>query len=430
MSAGEPPEGHPSSWYAATARDIGELKSLRGAERADVCVIGAGFTGLAAALNLAERGMSVVVLEAERAGFGASGRNGGMIGSGQSRDVLELEKAFGVVRSQQLWQLARLGKLEIQARIAQHGIDCDLQKGQLVGVHSERYLGRSNEMAEVLASRYDYPECHALDEDGVRGMVATEDFLEGLYDAGAMTLHPLNFCLGLASAAREAGVRIYERTPVTRFSRTDPATVSTEEGSVSASFVVLACNGYLGSLEPRLADTMVPVNNFMIATEPLDEQRAAMLIGGRFGVNDTRPAVSYFRLTDDRRLLFGGGEGYRGEFPDDIADFVRPHLLKVFPQLDDLSIEYAWGGTVGVTMERLPHVGRLEPNVYFAHGYNGHGISIANLAGKLMAEAIDGQAKRFDMMATLPVTPFPDGTRQTYPGMVLGTLYNALKDRL
>ena len=268
MSAAEPAERYPSSWYAATAQGFGEAQPLRGAERADVCVVGGGFTGLSAALNLAERGMSVVVLEAERVGFGASGRNGGMIGSGQRKDVLELERSFGLERSQELWQLAELGKLEIQARVAQYGIDCDLQKGQLVGVHSKRYLKWPNEMAEALADRYAYPECHALDTEGVRSMVATEDFVGGLYDAGAMSLHPLNYCLGLASAAWQAGVRIYEGTRVTRYSRTDPATVSTDEGSVSASFVVLACNGYLGSLESRIAGTMMPVNNFMIATEP------------------------------------------------------------------------------------------------------------------------------------------------------------------
>lgn len=430
MTAAESAERYPSSWYAATANGFAEPEALRGAERADVCVIGAGFTGLSAALNLAERGMSVVVLEAERAGFGASGRNGGIVGSGQRRDVLELEETFGLERSQQLWQLAELGKLEIRARVAGHGIDCDLQKGQLVGVHSKRYLGRPHELAEALASRYAYPECHALDEEGVLSMVATEDFIEGFYDAGAMALHPLNYCLGLASAARQAGVRIYEQTRVTRYSRTDPATVSTQQGSVSASFVVLACNAYLGSLESRVAGALLPVNGFMVATEPLNEQRAAMLIGGRFGVRDTRTIANYFRLTEDGRLLFGGGENYRRRFPDDIAGFVRPHLLRMFPQLDDVAIEYAWGGTLGITMKRLPHLGRLEPNVYFAHGYNGHGISIASLAGKLLAEAIGGQAERFDMMATLPAARFPGGTLSRYPGTVLGMLYYAIKDRL
>ncbi len=430
MTAAQKPERYPSSWYAATAEGLTEPEPLRGAERADVCVIGAGFTGLSAALNLAERGMKVVVLEAERVGFGASGRNGGLIGSGQCKDVLELEKTFGLERSQQLWQLAELGKLEIRSRVVQHGIQCDLQKGQLVGVHSKRYLGMANEMAEALANRYAYPECHALDAEGVRSMVATEDFVEGIYDAGAMTLHPLNYCLGLAAGAREAGVRIYEKTRVTRYSRTDPATVTTEEGSVSASFVVLACNGYLGSLESRVAGMLLPINNFMIATEPLNEQRAAMLIGGRFGVHDTRFVVNYFRLTEDGRLLFGGGENFRRDFPKDIAGFVRPYMLKIFPQLEDVAIDYAWGGTVGLTMKQMPHLGRLEPNVYFAQGYSGHGVPIANLAGKLIAEAIGGQAERFDMMATLPVSRFPGGTLLRYPGMVLGMLYYALRDRL
>ena len=430
MSENAATAGYPQSWYAATANGFDEPEALKGAERADVCVIGAGFTGLSAAINLAERGMSVVVLEADRVGFGASGRNGGMIGSGQRRDVLEIEARYGLERSQELWQLAELGKLEIRSRIAQHGIDCDLQKGQVIGVHSKRYLGSSNELADALAARYAYPDCHALDKEGVQSMVATEDFVEGLYDADAMALHPLNYCLGLAAAAREAGVRIYERTRVTRYSRSDPATVSTAEGSVSASFVVLACNGYLGSLERRVAGMIMPINNFVIATEPLNEQRASMLIGGRFGVHDTRFVVNYFRLTDDGRLLFGGGENYRRGFPKDIAGFVRPNMLKTFPQLDDVPIDYAWGGTLSITLRRMPHFGRLEPNLYFAHGYSGHGISIANLAGKLMAEAIGGQAERFDLMASLPATRFPGGTLLRYPGMVLGMLYYSLKDRL
>ncbi len=430
MTATEAPDRYPSSWYTATAEGYADPEVLRGAERADVCVIGAGYTGLSAALNLVERGMSVVVLEAERVGFGASGRNGGTVGSGQREDVLETEKRYGLERSQELWQLAELGKLEIRSRIAQHGIDCDLQRGQLLGVHKKSYSGRANELADALAERYAYPECHALDKEGVQSMVATEDFVEGLYDADAMTLHPLNYCLGLAAAARKAGVRIYERTRVLRYSRTEPSTVSTEEGSVSANFVVLACNGYLRSLEPRVAGTLMPIDNFMIATEPLNEQRAAMLIGGRFGVHDTRFVVNYFRLTNDERLLFGGGVTYRRGGPGDIAGLVRPRMLQIFPQLDDVAIDYAWGGTLGITVKRMPHLGRLEPNVYFAHGYSGHGISIANLAGKLVSEAIGGQAERFDIMASLPASRFPGGRLLRYPGMVLGMLYYALKDRL
>jgi len=236
--------------------------------------------------------------------------------------------------------------------------------------------------------------------------------------------------LGIARAARESGVRIYENSRVTSYSRTDPATVTTGDGSVQASFIVLACNGYLGKLEPRVAGKIMPINNFVIATEPLGKKRAQELIAGRFGTHDTRFVVNYFRLSDDRRLLFGGGENYRRGFPRDIAGFVRPYMLQLFPQLHDVRIDYAWGGTLGVTVNRLPHIGRLSPNLYFGQGYSGHGIPTANFAGKVIAEAIAGTASRFDVFAGLPIPEFPGGTLLRYPGMVLGMLYYAIKDRL
>lgn len=407
-----------------------ESASLAGAERADVCVIGGGFTGLSAALNLAEQGMDVVLLEAESIGFGASGRCGGLIGSGQRREVLETEEMFGYPKSRLLWDFAEAAKDEIRHRVSKHAIDCDLQKGQLVGVHKESYLGWAAEMSDVLAERYDYPNTHALDADATRAMVATDTFLEGFFDSNAATIHPLNYTLGLARAAREAGVRIFENTRVSKYTKTEPATVTTANGSVTAAFVVLACNGYLGNLEPRVASKIMPINNFMIATGPLGEERASQLISGRYGIHDTRFVVNYFRLSDDHRLLFGGGENYRPGFPRNIAAFVRPHMLKLFPQLQDVPIDYAWGGTLSVTVNRLPHVGRLEPNLWYAQGYSGHGISTANFAGKVIAEAIAGTAERFDVLAGLPMKTFPGGTLLRYPGMVLGMLYYALKDRL
>ena len=403
---------------------------LEGEHRADVCVIGGGFTGLSAALNLAERGMQVVLLEAERIGFGASGRCGGLIGSGQRIDVLDAEEIFGHARSKLLWDFAEMAKQEIRDRVAKHNIDCDLQKGQLVGIHKKRYLGWAAESSDALAERYDYPDTHALDREATRAMVATDSFLEGFFDPNAATIHPLNYVLGLANAAREAGVSIYEGSRVTAYTRTDPTMVSTDKGSVTASFVVLACNGYLGKLEPRVAGKMMPINNFMIATEPLGEERCSKLISGRYGVHDTRFVVNYFRLSDDHRLLFGGGENYRPGFPRDIAAFVRPSMLELFPQLDDVAIDYAWGGTLSVTVNRLPHVGRLQPNLFFGQGYSGHGISTASFAGKLIAEAITGMAERFDVFAKLPMRTFPGGTLLRYPGMVLGMLYYSMKDRL
>ena len=422
--------GYPESYYAATAAGVVEHPPLQGAIKADVCVIGGGYTGLSAALNLAEAGLDVVLLEAERVGWGASGRNGGLIGSGQRKDVLDLEKEFGYERSREFWAFGEAAKNEIRERVARHGIDCDLQYGQVEGVHKKSYAGFPAEYAKALVERYDYPHVRALSRDEVRAMVATDTFLEGLHDTQAMSIHPLNFALGLARAAREAGVRIYEHSRVTGYTRTDPTTVSTAAGKVDASFVVLGCNGYLGRLEPRVAGRIMPINNFMIATEPLGEARARALIRERNCVHDTRFVVNYFRTSADHRLLFGGGENYRAGFPKDIAAFVRPHMLKLFPQLQDARVDYAWGGTLSVTVKRMPHLGRLAPNLYFAHGFSGHGISTSIFSGKIIAEAITGTAGRFDVMAGIRTLPFPGGTLLRYPGMVLGMLYYTLKDRL
>lgn len=422
--------GHPDSYYLATAKGLEDRPTLKEELTADVCVIGAGFTGLSAALNLAELGMSVVVLEAERVGYGASGRNGGLVGSGQRQDVLEAEEQFDVARSRQLWNFAELAKQEIKNRVEKHNIPCDLQKGQLVGVHKKSYLGWAQQLADALTERYDYPFCRALNAQETYEYVATSDFVEGLYDTEALNLHPLNYTLGLARAASDAGVRIFENSRVTSYTKTDPAVVTTATGSVKASFIVLACNGYLGNLEPRSAGKIMPINNFMIATEPLGEDRAREVINGRFGVHDTRFVVNYFRLSDDHRLLFGGGENYRPGFPKDIAKFVRPYMLNLFPQLKDAGVDYAWGGTLSVTVNRLPHLGRLEPNVFFGQGYSGHGIITANFAGKVIAEAIAGVAGRFDVFAKLPMHTFPGGTLLRYPGMVLGMLYYTLRDRI
>jgi gamma-glutamylputrescine oxidase len=423
-------QGHPESYYAATALGACEHPQLQGSLQADVCVIGGGFTGLSAALNLAEQGLDVVLLEAERVGFGASGRNGGLIGSGQRKDVIEMEAQFGLQRSREFWGFAEAAKAEIRERVERHNIDCDLQDGQVEGVHKKSYLGMAAGISAALAERYDYPHARALGREETRELVATDDFLEGMYDAQAMTIHPLNYALGIATAAHAAGVRIFENSRVQSYTRSDPATVRTAEGSVTASFVVLACNGYLGKLEPRVAGKIMPINNFVIATEALGEERARSIIAGRFGIHDTRFVVNYFRLSADHRLLFGGGENYRAGFPSDIAAFVRPNMLKLFPQLNDVAIEYAWGGTLSVTVNRLPHIGRLAPNLFFAQGYSGHGISTANFAGKVIAEAIGGTAARFDVLSSLPIHTFPGGTLLRYPGMVLGMLYYSLKDRL
>lgn len=420
---------HPPSYYAATANDSTPPTPLTGDAQADVCVVGAGYTGLSAALHLAERGYSVVVLEAERIGWGASGRNGGQLGLGQRKDQRSLEEMLGREWAQRLWDLGLESNALVKDIIARHDIDCDLKPGL---IHAGWKRGDAHwlkEEVEHLASEYGYTKMRYLERDELREMVATDCYHGGILEEAGAHLHPLNYALGLARAAREKGVRIHEQSPVIEVTQTDPAIVRTSRGTVRAKHVVLACNGYLGKLEPRVAGTIMPINNFIVATEPLGE-RARELIRDDTCVQDTKFVIDYYRLSADGRLLFGGGESYSPKFPSDIAAFVRKPMLRVFPQLKDVRIDYAWGGTLAITMTRLPNFGRLAPNTVFAHGYSGQGINIATLGGKLIAEAVAGQAERFDVMAKLKAPKFPGGTLLRYPGLVAGMVFYALKDRL
>jgi gamma-glutamylputrescine oxidase len=417
------------SYYEISAHGRRDRPALGDDIDADVCVIGGGYTGLSAALHLAERGYAVVLLEAHEVGWGAAGRNGGQVGSGQRRDEAELEARFGRDTARRLWDLAEEAKRMVRERIARHAIDCDLKPGQLITAakpgHAEDLRRRAGRLAEV----YGYSQAQFVAREELPRHIASRAFHGALLDGGAMHLHPLDYALGLARACEEAGVRIFEQSRVLDYTHSEPARVRTAQATVTAGHVVLGCDGYLGRLEPRIASRNMPINNFIVATAPLGEARALSLIPGDVCVHDTRFVVNYFRLSADRRLLFGGGENYRAGFPADIAAFVRPYLLRVFPQLADVPIDYAWGGTLGISRTRLPHLGRLPPNVFFAQGYSGHGISIATLAGGLIAEALAGSAERFDLMARLPAPAWPGGTLLRWPLLALGMLYYALRDR-
>jgi gamma-glutamylputrescine oxidase len=425
-----PPSGHPDSYYVATANAMPDHPRLAGSVYADVCVIGGGFTGVSAGLHLAERGYDVVLLEAARIGAGASGRNGGQVISGQRLPVSELEHVFGITRARLLWQLAEEAKASVRERIARHAITCDLKPGGLIVAHRPREARRLERDAEHLRQAYDYPHARFVGRAELREMLATRRYFGGLLDAGACHLHPLNFVLGLADAAAAAGVRVFERSRVVRVDEARPPVVSTAEGRVETRFVVLAMNGHLGNLVPGLAGWIMPINNFIIATVPLGATAARALIRNDVAISDTKFVVDYFRLTADHRLLFGGGETYGPRFPDDIKSFVREYMLRVFPQLADVGIEYGWGGTLAITRSRLPHFARLAPEIFVAHGYSGQGVALATLAGKLIAEAIAGSAERFDVMADLGLRPFPGGTRLRRPALVAGMLYYGLRDRL
>ena len=425
-----PPSGHPDSYYIATANPMAAHPQLAGSVYADVCVIGGGFTGVSAALHLAERGYDVVLLEAARIGAGASGRNGGQVVSGHRLPVSALEKAFGMERARLLWQLAEEAKATLRERIARHAIACDLKPGGLIAAHKPGHAGRLERTVEHLAEAYDYPHARYVGRAELGEMLATRHYVGGLLDAGACHLHPLNYVLGVADAAVAAGARIFERSRVLRIQETRPPIVTTDQGRIEARFVVLATNGYLGALVPRLAGWIMPINNFIIATAPLGEAAARALIRNDVAVSDTRFVVNYFRLTADHRLLFGGGETYGPRFPEDIKGFVRHHMLRVFPQLADVAVDYGWGGTLAITRSRLPHFARLGPEIFVAHGYSGQGVALATFAGKLIAEAIAGTAERFDVMAGLQLRPFPGGTLLRRPALIAGMLYYGLRDRL
>lgn len=420
--------GYPATWYSQTARGLELPVKLTGSLRADVCVIGGGYTGLSAALHLRQRGYDVVLLEARRLGWGASGRNGGQVGSGQRMEEADAMRRFGMDRARRLWDLAEQAKSLLRSLVRQHAIDCDLTDGQLVVAAKPDHVAGLQQRAELLRQTYGYHRARFVDRAELAGHLQSTAFYGGLLDSGAMHLHALNYALGLGRACRQAGVRLFEGSPVNGYSRGRPTVVTTADGDVTAEHLVIACNGYLGSLEPRLAGHIMPINNFIVTTAPLAAPEA--LIPGNVCVHDTRFVVNYFRRTPDGRLLFGGGENYRRRFPDDIAAFVRPYLLRVFPQLHDVELEYAWGGTLAITLNRLPHLGTLGPNLYFAHGFSGHGISTGTLAGQLIAEAVAGDRRGFDILAGLPARRFPGGTLLRWPGMVAGMLYYALRDRL
>ena len=421
---------YPDSWYAATAHAQPSAPPLRGEVSADVCVVGGGYTGLSAALHLAERGYELVLLEAAHVGWGASGRNGGQVGSGQRRDVLELEARYGLEHARALWNLAEEAKALLCERVERHRIACDWKPGNLLAVTKPRYLPELERESERLASRYGYHAIRMLDRDEVRQMVASERYCGGQFDAGGGHLHPLNLALGLARAAAAAGARLHEQSRATEIRWGRRPLVRTAQGQVRARHVLLCGNAYLGDLVPGIRSRVMPITNHLLATEPLGAGRAAALIPADCCVHASKFVVDYYRLTSDLRLIFGGGETYRDRPPRDLCAFVRRFMLEVFPQLADVRIDYAWSGRLAITQSRLPHFGRIEDRGFFAQGFSGHGVALTQLAGKLLAEAVAGTAERFDVFAGLPHRRFPGGTWARQPLLAAGMLYYALKDRL
>ncbi|PHR54352.1 MAG: FAD-dependent oxidoreductase [Robiginitomaculum sp.] len=421
---------YPASYYAKTGHLLARFPPMRGDKTCDVCVVGAGYTGLSTALHLAERGYSVILLEAQRVAFGASGRNGGQVGSGQRVEQDELEKMVGLPHARELWEMGEESKSLLKSLIKDHAIDCGYKDGVMHAELRSKNLHHTIDYVEKLQRDYGYDQIEFLDREAVQEAVGTQAYCGGSMDWGAGHLHPLNYALGLAKACTDAGVQIFENSRVDKIERGDPAKVHTPDGQVTAQFVALGANGYLGNLEPKIASRVMPINNFIVATEPLGADAAKALIRDNVGIADSKFVVNYFRLSEDNRLLFGGGESYGYKFPKDLAGKARKPMLEIFPQLEDVKIDYAWGGTLGITMNRMPDFRRLTPNILSASGFSGHGVAMGTLAGKLMAEAISGTAERFDIMAKVPTMRFPGGATMRLPILVLAMIWFGLRDRL
>lgn len=420
---------HAPSWYAATAHSAPARPALAGEVSADVCVVGGGYTGLVTAIELAGKGLSVVVLEGESVGWGASGRNGGQIVTGFNKGIGEIAGWVGKDDARHLWDLSEEAKALLADLVERHQIDCDLKWGYLLAALKPRHLtGLAEHQAEL--EGLGYAKTRMLGRDEVRSVVATDAYLGGLYDAGSGHLHPLNYALGLAVVAEKLGVRIHEDSRVLRIDAGDRPKAFTATGSVAAKFLVLAGNAYLGELSPPIRSRVMPAGTYIIGTERMGADRAKALIPSDIAVADINFVLNYYRRSPDDRFLFGGGVSYSGFDQPGLKATLRRTMLKYFPQLADLSVEFCWGGHVAITMNRMPHLGRVSPTTYFAQGYSGHGLALTAIAGRVIAEAIAGQAGRFDVFARIPHRPFPGPASLRMPALVLGMLWYRLRDLL
>lgn len=402
-----------NSYYQATANAWETQPRFAGDGKYDVAVIGGGFTGLSTALACAEKGLKVVLLEANSIGFGASGRNGGQLIPGLRWSMREIDAEFGRERAQAIFDLAYGAVERVNDRITKHSIKCDLKSGHLEAAYKPDHFEAMWRDAEYSAKEFGW-ESEIVQPQDMGRHISGGGYHGGIYDPKGGHFHPLNYALGLAQAAKDAGVAIFENT-------------HSWPGDANAKFFVVATDTWTQDLEPNLGRYTIPIMNYNVATAPLPN--ANVLLPSDAAIADSRFVLNYFRLSADKRLIFGGGEKYVQRPPADIAAFVRRHIAEVFPSLANVPIDYAWGGAVGVTMNRLPHMGR-KGNVFYAHGFSGHGALITTLAGELMAEAVTGTMERFDVFANLPHRPFPGGRLLARPLATLGLLWYALRDRL
>ncbi|MFT6155103.1 MAG: gamma-glutamylputrescine oxidase [Bermanella sp.] len=420
---------HTTSYYAASANDQGIRPALSGHINSDICIIGAGYTGLSTAIHLAESGFKVTVLEAAKVGFGASGRNGGQIVHSYSRDIDFIEKHYGKEVGAQMGAMAFEGGTIIRRLIEKYNIQCDLKEGGVFAACNEKQL-IALESKKALWEAHGHPDLEMLNEKTIKNHVGSERYTGGLLDKSGGHFHPLNLVQGEAKALETLGGVIYEDSEVTKVDEGSKVTVHTAKGSVTADYVVVAGNAYLGGLIPKLESKAIPCGTQIIATEPLTQEQQKLLLPQDNCVEDCNYLLDYFRLTGDGRLVYGGGVTYGAREPDRIESKMRPNMLKTFPELNGVKVDYAWTGNFLLTLMRLPQIGRIGSNIYYSQGYSGHGLTCTHLAGKVLSDAIQGQAERYDVFASLPQYPFPGGRSLRIPLTALGATFYNLRDKL
>ena len=429
MLAMDQKQEHTHSYYAATINDHTTYPELEGRETADVCVVGAGFTGTATALSLAERGYKVALVESNRVGWGASGRNGGQLIHGIG-GVDAIRRKYGSSVAESINYLRWRGNDIIRERVAKYGIDCDLKDGYVEVATKESQVAWFDEFAadrDANPSSFGY---EIWDREQVRDKLGTDAYYGGFLCYRDGHLHPLNLCIGEARAARSLGVQIFEQSPVTGIRHGKRPRVETARGYVEADSVVLAGNAY-GRFEPgKLSNLIFPAGSYIIATEPLSEETAASINSKDVAVCDLNEVVDYFRLSPDNRLLYGGACNYSGRDPRSIKSYIQPRMLRTYPQLEGVKIDYEWGGKIGIVLRRIPTVGRINDNVYYCQGYSGHGVCPTHVMGEVMADAVTGTMEKFDLFANMKHFRIPGSQWMGNQIIALGMLFYKLKDKL
>jgi gamma-glutamylputrescine oxidase len=418
------------SYYAASSAETAHRPSLAGEFRVDVAVVGGGIAGCSAALHFAQRGYQVALLEAQRVGYGASGRSGGQLIFGLAVGQSSLVSEVGRENARRLFDMSVEALDLTQSLIRDHGIDCDYRPNHIHVATKPRHVRELRDWEHELHNEYGYRSARFLDRGALAEHVRSDRYFGGLIDTRSGHLHPLKYTRGLARAAEAAGARIFEQTTALSFTQGEEVTVRTDHGIVRCRHLVLCANAYVETISPRLARRILGVGTYIIATHPMSEAQARALLPSDAAVADLNWILDYFRLSADRRLLFGGRVSYSALQPPRLAASMHRRLARIFPQAAGLAVEYAWGGYLDITRSRAPDFGRLAPNIFYLQGFSGHGMSLTALAGKLVAEAVSGTAERFDVFARLPHRDFPGGALLRRPSLVLAMLYYRIKDLL